>query len=640
MPRNGSGLYKLPPGINPVVPNTVISSSWANTTLNDMAAALTNSVASDGQTPMTANLPMGGNRVVGMADPVDSQDAVTLGFLDTKSFDRIGISGWRRPESGEYPLMVKSGSYSINVPGGSGVVIDPLDGSVNVTWAAQNVVLSDVNGSWSTTIGVDSYGNVTQLSGVNNSEWGREYIILGSVSHPNGKIDKVINSPSILGGVAYSMYDVGTALQNTVVDGGRVHAASDNGVGVAIDAKTVFYMGVSANDVRNPNFASVALQDGVSMFPITGTGTVSSPVLSIPVSKYDPDGAGVIEDIPGAATVSTIWRLYELSGSYLLQYGQHWYDTLVEAVGAVWTEQVVTPAKLAGATMVAVLVITKSATNIDDPSSSAIISNPGSGGGESSPIDSGQTSGASYNVIFDISEDTTLDGTYRNSFIVVNSPVAVDLTVRTNTGDDDLDWLQGDCFTVLQAGPGPVNFLSEAGSTIVPPVLLDPRTRGLGSTASCTCWAPDTGSWSASGDLFRPTTTPIKETYVVPDRTVLSGSNCTVGVTKGNLILPHNFALDPDPSTGLFCSLMVAQTTGSVFTVDVKVNGVSVLSTPLTVDNNNKSSHGSAVSVQYSPAFIASNRLIPAGSELSWDVTQLGTALAKGASLVVTGQRA
>lgn len=58
MARNGSGTYNLPAG-NPVTTGTTISSTWANSTLADMATALTGSVASDGQTTPTANLPMG-----------------------------------------------------------------------------------------------------------------------------------------------------------------------------------------------------------------------------------------------------------------------------------------------------------------------------------------------------------------------------------------------------------------------------------------------------------------------------------------------------------------------------------------------------------------------------------------------------
>ena len=57
MSRNGSGVYSLAAG-NPVTTGTTISSSWANNTLTDIASALTASIASDGQTVITANLPM------------------------------------------------------------------------------------------------------------------------------------------------------------------------------------------------------------------------------------------------------------------------------------------------------------------------------------------------------------------------------------------------------------------------------------------------------------------------------------------------------------------------------------------------------------------------------------------------------
>lgn len=59
MARNGSGTYNLPAG-NPVTTGTTISSTWANSTLSDMASALTGSIASDGQTTASGNLPMGG----------------------------------------------------------------------------------------------------------------------------------------------------------------------------------------------------------------------------------------------------------------------------------------------------------------------------------------------------------------------------------------------------------------------------------------------------------------------------------------------------------------------------------------------------------------------------------------------------
>lgn len=60
MPRNGSGTFNLYTPGNPVVSGTTIASTWANNTLDDIAVALTGSVAADGQTPMTGNLDMNG----------------------------------------------------------------------------------------------------------------------------------------------------------------------------------------------------------------------------------------------------------------------------------------------------------------------------------------------------------------------------------------------------------------------------------------------------------------------------------------------------------------------------------------------------------------------------------------------------
>ena len=62
MSRNGSGTYSLPAG-NPVVTGTTITSTWANNTLNDIASALTGSLAADGQTTATGPLNMGDNEI-------------------------------------------------------------------------------------------------------------------------------------------------------------------------------------------------------------------------------------------------------------------------------------------------------------------------------------------------------------------------------------------------------------------------------------------------------------------------------------------------------------------------------------------------------------------------------------------------
>jgi hypothetical protein len=82
MSRNGSGTYSLPAG-NPVVTGTTISSTWSNTTLTDIANALTGSLASDGQTTASGNLNMGTNKITNTADPTAEQDVATKYYTDT-----------------------------------------------------------------------------------------------------------------------------------------------------------------------------------------------------------------------------------------------------------------------------------------------------------------------------------------------------------------------------------------------------------------------------------------------------------------------------------------------------------------------------------------------------------------------------
>jgi hypothetical protein len=85
MSRNGSGTYTLPAG-NPVVPSTVIATTWANNTMNDLAAALTDSVAADGQTPMTGPLNMNSNKVTNLATGTISGDGINYAQFNTPTF--------------------------------------------------------------------------------------------------------------------------------------------------------------------------------------------------------------------------------------------------------------------------------------------------------------------------------------------------------------------------------------------------------------------------------------------------------------------------------------------------------------------------------------------------------------------------
>lgn len=78
MARNGSGTMILPSG-NPVITATSIASTVQNNTMTDVANEITNSIARDGQSPPTANLPMGGFIHTGVGNAIQRTNYASFG---------------------------------------------------------------------------------------------------------------------------------------------------------------------------------------------------------------------------------------------------------------------------------------------------------------------------------------------------------------------------------------------------------------------------------------------------------------------------------------------------------------------------------------------------------------------------------
>lgn len=108
MARNGSGTYSLPAG-NPVVSATTISSTWANNTLNDIATALTGSLAADGQTPVTANLSMNGFKLTGLAAGSGAGESVRY-----EQFASPPAIGTTTPAAGKFTTLESTGVATLN----------------------------------------------------------------------------------------------------------------------------------------------------------------------------------------------------------------------------------------------------------------------------------------------------------------------------------------------------------------------------------------------------------------------------------------------------------------------------------------------------------------------------------------------
>jgi hypothetical protein len=108
--RDGSGNYSLPSG-NPVSTGTTVSSTTHNTTMTDIANAITASIAKDGQTTPTANLPMGGFRHTGVASGTARDHYSSIGQVQDSGFHYVGsvagtdtITGSLTPAIASYPV--------------------------------------------------------------------------------------------------------------------------------------------------------------------------------------------------------------------------------------------------------------------------------------------------------------------------------------------------------------------------------------------------------------------------------------------------------------------------------------------------------------------------------------------------------
>lgn len=496
MPRNGSGTYNLPGG-NPVATQTLITSSWANTTMADLATAISNSLAKDGQTVPSANLPMGGFRHTGAGNPTDRTSYATLGFMQdgeasrvtavagtniltgnlpgspsalvtgqfiqlvptltntgavtlningignkavtttagsplvagslvagrpyllmydgTKfviiagssgAFAQAAVSGWDRPSGGSYPAITIVDPSTINIPAGTGRIVAPGSrdetGVTEVSWSAQNVSLAHLASSWVSHIGINAAGSVIQIAGALQPSNLRDLIILGSAVHVDGTVTAVNTAPSIYGDAAYAALDVAATLRNTILSGMNLTA---NGTGLKFDvgSGTLFSLGADPNDASSPNIATFAARAAVSFNMITGASGAAAAVTDLPVTFYDPAGAGTPTTL-AAATGTAIHRVYQLEGQILVLYGQNEYADLATAVSSlqVDTADTVFPTKLADAVLLGYIIAQKDAANLNDGTKVSILTaansaaGGGGGGGGGGGLADAPTDGLSY----------------------------------------------------------------------------------------------------------------------------------------------------------------------------------------------------------------------------------------------------
>ena len=79
MPRNGSGVMSPSATGYPAVASTTIESAKYNAVIADIATALTLSIAANGETTITANIPMSGYKITGLGNATADGEALNRG---------------------------------------------------------------------------------------------------------------------------------------------------------------------------------------------------------------------------------------------------------------------------------------------------------------------------------------------------------------------------------------------------------------------------------------------------------------------------------------------------------------------------------------------------------------------------------
>lgn len=138
---------------------------------------------------------------------------------------------------------------------------------------------------------------------------------------------------------------------------------------------------------------------------------------------------------------------------------------------------------------------------------------------------------------------------------------------------------------------------------------------GIGSTGQVLTVASGAPSWA----------TPLAKTplyFAASDET----TPLSTGTAKVTLRAPYAMTI-----TGVTADLVTAQTAGSIFTVDIKVNGSSILSTKITIDNTEDTSVTAATPPVLSSTTLAYN------DKITVDIIQVGSGTATGLKINILG---
>lgn len=294
MPRNGSGTYQLPAG-NPVVTGTPISSSVQNTTMSDVASALTTSICTDGQTPMAANLQMAGNKLIGLSAGAMAGDSLRFEQLFSQGVETTIASAATTDIGGQNTAFLNvTGttsitSFGINFNGPrylrfTGAVLITNSASL-MTWSGANVttVAGDILIAYPISTGWmllnESIHNLGAISGVTSINGGQLAGLRNRLINGSMQVDQRNNGSSqtftAAAAIAYCIDRWYASCTGANVTGQRVSTAGGYTItGLAANTGTLFGQRIESlniGDLVNANITGSITASSTSITTLTWT---------------------------------------------------------------------------------------------------------------------------------------------------------------------------------------------------------------------------------------------------------------------------------------------------------------------------------------------------------------------------------
>jgi hypothetical protein len=285
MSYNGTGTFLINTAGQPVVTNTVISATTFNLLTADLANGLTNVITKDGQTTVTANIPMSNFKITGLGAATTANDAVRLEQLTSGatnvSFGNLSYTG-----------TLTGGTGVINI--GSGQLVKDASGNVGIgvtpsAWSSGKALEVGALGTsvWTANAGdmyVTSnayfnsgfkYGNTGSFATAYEQTAGQHRWFTA----PSGTAGNAISFTQAMTLDASGKLLVGTTSStgsNRLVVAGSLGASTDNS-GCSIRLLNIDgpnYASINAGVVGNTNSGMQFSTDGVSRMVIDGSGNL------------------------------------------------------------------------------------------------------------------------------------------------------------------------------------------------------------------------------------------------------------------------------------------------------------------------------------------------------------------------------